>query len=62
MIRTIEIREEEVEDKDIEEEVSMGNVFTTEKGIEQQKVRPELHMLMKMADHYILKMLKEERF
>ena len=35
MIRKIEIREEEVEDKDLEEEASMGNVFTVEKkGIE----------------------------
>ena len=31
MIRTIEIREEEVEDKDLEEEASVGNVFTVEK-------------------------------
>ena len=34
MIRKIEIREEEVEDKDLEEEASVGNVFTAEnKGI-----------------------------
>ena len=39
MIKTIEIREEEAEDKDLEEEVSMGNVFTTEKkGIEHLNV------------------------
>ena len=31
MIRTIEIREEEVKDKDLEEEASVENVFTTEK-------------------------------
>ena len=35
MIRTIEIREEEVEDKDLEEATSVGNVFTIDKkGIE----------------------------
>ncbi len=33
MIKTIEIREEEVEEKDLDEEASMGNVFTTEKTI-----------------------------
>ena len=39
MIRTIEIREEEVEDKDLEEEASMGNIFTVEKkGIENLNV------------------------
>ena len=31
MIKTIEIKEEEVEDKDLEEEISMGNVLTMEK-------------------------------
>ena len=31
MIKTIEIREEEVENKDLEEEASVGNIFTTEK-------------------------------
>ena len=31
MIRTIDIREEEVEDKDLEEEASGENVFTMEK-------------------------------
>ena len=31
MIKTIEIKEEEAEDKDLEEEASMGNVFTIEK-------------------------------
>ena len=39
MIRTIEIREEEIEDKDLKEETSMGNVFTMEKkGIENLNV------------------------
>ena len=39
MIRTIEIREEEAEDKDLEEEASMGNFFTAEKkGIEHLNV------------------------
>ena len=31
MIRTIEIREEEAEDKDLEEEAFVGNIFTMEK-------------------------------
>ena len=31
MIRTIEIREEEVKDKDLEEEAFVGNVFTLKK-------------------------------
>ena len=39
MIRMIEIREEEVEDKDVEEEASVGNVFIIEKkGIENLNV------------------------
>ena len=39
MIRTIEIKEEEAEDKDLEEEASVGNVFTMEKkGIEHLNV------------------------
>ena len=41
MIRTIEIREEEVEveEKDLEEEASVGNAFTVEKkGIEHLNV------------------------
>ena len=39
MIRTIEIREEEVEDKHSKEEAFMGNVFTAEKkGIEYLNV------------------------
>ena len=74
MIKTIEIREEEAEDKDLEEEAFVGNVFIAEKkGIEclnipnakegqikEQKARLELHMLVKMPDHHILKMLKEK--
>ena len=31
MIRTIEIREKEAEEKDLEEEASMGKFFTVEK-------------------------------
>ena len=39
MIKIIEIREEEVEGKDLEEEASVGNVFTMEKkGIEHLNV------------------------
>ena len=39
MIRTIQIREEEVEDKDMEEESSVGNFFIREKkGIEYLNV------------------------
>ena len=39
MIRIIEIREEEVEHKDLEEEASMGNFFIMEKkGIEHLNV------------------------
>ena len=39
MIRTKEIWEEEVEDKDLEEETSVGNFFTTKKkGIENLNV------------------------
>ena len=33
MIRTIEIGEEEAEDKDLDEEASMGNVFMMEKKV-----------------------------
>ena len=75
MIRAIEIREEEVEDKDLEEEAFMGNGFTTEKKgilnlnvtttkeghIKELKARKEFHMLMNMLDPHILKMLKEEK-
>ena len=39
MNRTIEIREEEAEDKDLEEEASIENIFTMEKkGIEHLNV------------------------
>ena len=39
MIKKIEIKEEEVEDKDMEEDASVGNVLTTEKkGIENLNV------------------------
>ena len=39
LIRTTEIREEEVEDKDLEEEATVGNIFTMEKkGIEHLNV------------------------
>ena len=39
MIRIIEIKEEEAKKKDLEEEASMGNVFTMEKkGIENLNV------------------------
>ena len=71
MIITIEIREEEAGDKDLGEEAFVGNVFTEEKkdienlnvhnAKEEKKARLELHMLMKMPDHHILKMLKEEK-
>ena len=75
MTTTIEIKEEEVEGKDLEEEVFMENVFTMEKKgiehlnapkdkeglIEEMKTRLELCMSIKMSDHHILKMLKEEK-
>ena len=75
MVRIIEIREEEEEGKDLEEEVFVENVFTIEKkGIEylnvhsakggqikEYKARQELHMLMKILDPHILKMLKEDK-
>ena len=75
IIKTIKIREEEGKDKDLEEEASVENFFTAKKkGIEnlnvpnakegkikEPKARLELHMLMKMLDHYILKMLNEEK-
>ena len=39
MIKIIEIKEEEAKDKDLDEEASMGNVFTVEKkGIEHLNV------------------------
>ena len=76
MIRTIEIREEEEEGKELEEEASVEIVSTTmKKGIEHLNVhstkegmiekmndRVELWLLMKMQGHCILKMLKEEKF
>ena len=75
MIRTIEIREEEEEGKEFGEEAFMENVSTaTKKGIDllnvfstkegmidEMNARIELHMLMKMQNHHILKMLKEEK-
>ena len=74
-IKVIVIREEEKEDKDLEEEASVEHVFTVEKKVighlnvlsakEEQigemNARPELHMWIKMPDHQILKMLKEEK-
>ena len=39
MIRTIEIREEEVEEKDLDEEASMGKIFIVENmGIEDLNI------------------------
>ncbi len=75
IITTKEFREEETQDKDLEEEAFVENVFDMEKmgiknlnvpsskegQIEAQKARLELHMLMKMPDDHILKMLKEEK-
>ena len=76
MIRTIEIREEEGEGKELEEEASMENVSTsTKKGFDHLNVlnakqgmigemncKVELQLLIKMQGHCILKMLKEEKF
>ena len=75
MIRIIEIREEEEEGKELGEEASVENVSTaTKKGIDHLNVLsakegmieemnswPELRMLMKMQNHHILNMLKEEK-
>ena len=75
MIRTIEIRDQEEEGKDMKEEVFVENVFTVKKRgienlnvlntkeglIEEYKAKLELHMSMKMPNHHILKMLKEEK-
>ena len=75
MTRTTHIREEEEEGKDLEEKFFMENVFTaTKKGInhlnvlttkegmiEETNSRLETLMLMKMLNHHILKMLKEEK-
>ena len=74
MMRTIEIREEEEEGKELEEEASMENVsiatrkgvnhlniLRTKKGmIEEMNGRIELWLLMKMQSQCILKMLKEK--
>ena len=73
MIRTIEIREEEEEGKEIGEEASMENVsIAMKKGINHLNVlnakegmieettgRVQLWLLMKMQNHHILKTLKE---
>ena len=75
MIRTIEIREEEEEGKELEEEASVEifstgmkkgikhlNILSTKEGmIEEKNCRLEFHMLMKMPNHHILKILKEEK-
>ena len=38
------------------------NVLSTKEGmIEEMNGRPKFHMLMKMSNHHILKMLKEEK-
>ena len=38
------------------------NVLNSKEGqIEEHKASPELYMLMKMLDHHILKILKEEK-
>ena len=72
MIKTIEIREEEEEGKELGEEASMENVFNAmKKGIDHLNVlntnvgmieemngRLELQLLMKMQSHHILMMLK----
>ena len=75
MIRTIEIKEEEEEGKELEEEASVDNVSTTvKKGIENLNVLSTkegmieettsyqgLWLSMKMQNCHILKMLKEEK-
>ena len=75
MIKIIEIREEEEEGKELEEEASMEIVsITTKKGIRhlnvlnakegkigEEKATLHWHMLMKMLNHHMLKMLKEEK-
>ena len=74
MIRTIEIREEEEEGKELEEEAFVENIsIVMKKGInhlnflsskegmiEEMTGRLELHMLMRMQNHHILKMLEEK--
>ena len=76
IIKTIKIREEEEEGKELEEKASMEIIFiVTKKGIEHLNVlnskegmieemngKVELQLLMKMQGHRILKMLKEEKF
>ena len=73
VIRTLEIREEEVED--VEEEASMVPVSIAmkkvieplnalnDKGehIGELRVKPGLHMWMRMHTHHIQKMQKEEK-
>lgn len=75
MIKTIEIRQEEEERKDMEEEVFVVNLFTAKKkginhlnvpnakeeNIEELKDRPELYILMNMPNHLIMNMLKEDK-
>ena len=75
MIRTIEIREEEEEGKELGEEASVENFSTaTKKGINHLNVlstkegmieettdRLGLRLLMKMQNCHILKMLKEDK-
>ena len=75
IIRTIEIRDEEEEGKELEEEDSVEivstlmkkgikhlNVLSAKEGmVEEMNGRPKLWPLMKMQNHQILKMLKEEK-
>ena len=75
MTRIIEIREEEEERKKLEEEAFMEivsiamkegikhlNALNAKEGmIEEMSGRLELRLLMKMQNHHILKMLKEEK-
>ena len=74
MIKTIEIREEEEERKELEEEAFVEKIFTIVKKdidhlnvlsakegiIEEMAGRLELQLLMKIQNHHILKMLKEK--
>ena len=76
IIKIIEIKEEEEEGKELEEEASMEigstamkkdikhlNVLSAKEGmIEEMNGRVEPQLLMKMQNHHILKMLKEEKF
>ena len=76
MIRIIEINKEEEEGKELEEEASVEIVSTAmkkgikhlnvlsakERMIEEMNGRVELQSLMKIQGHYILKMLKKEKF